>query len=39
VGFSLDKVYDSEEIQKVIHKELNTSSLIPLKKRAKKGKC
>ncbi|KZX17417.1 transposase DDE domain protein [Methanobrevibacter cuticularis] len=38
IGFSLDKAYDSEEIHKVIHEELNASSLIPLKKRAKKGK-
>ncbi|WP_084270829.1 transposase [Methanobrevibacter cuticularis] len=38
IGFSLNKTYDSEEIHKVIHEELNASSLIPLKKRAKKGK-
>lgn len=38
IGFSLDKAYDSEEIHTVIHEELNSSSLIPLKKRAKKGK-
>jgi hypothetical protein len=38
VGFSLDKAYDSEDIHKVIHEELNASSLIPLKKRARKGK-
>ena len=38
IGFSLDRAYDSEEIHKVIHEELKASSLIPLKKRAKKGK-
>jgi hypothetical protein len=38
VGFSLDRTYDSEKIHKTIHEELNASSLIPLKKRAKKGK-
>lgn len=38
VGFSLDKAYDSEKIHKVIHEELNASSMIPLKKRAKTGK-
>jgi hypothetical protein len=38
IGFSLDRAYDSEEIHKVIHEELCASSLIPLKKRAQKGK-
>ena len=38
IGFSLEKAYDSEEIHKVIHEELNASTMIPLKKRAKKGK-
>lgn len=37
-GFSLDKAYDSEEIHRTIHEELNASSMIPLKKRAKTGK-
>ena len=38
VGFSLDKAFDSEEIHKVIHEELKASSMIPAKKRIKKGK-
>lgn len=38
IGFSLDKAYDREEIHKVIHEELNASTMIPLKKRARKGK-
>lgn len=37
-GFSLDKAFDSEEIHKVIHGELDSSSMIPPKKRVKNGK-
>lgn len=37
-GFSLDKAFDKEEIHKVIHEELNATSMIPPKKRIKKGK-
>lgn len=31
-GFSLDKVFDKEEIHKVIHEELGATSMIPPKK-------
>ncbi|MEN4069362.1 MAG: IS5 family transposase [Methanobacterium sp.] len=38
VGFSLDKAFDEEEIHRVINEELGATSMIPLKKGAKKGK-
>jgi len=37
-GFSLDKAFDEEEIHRVIHEELGATSMIPPKKRIKKGK-
>lgn|GEM_PF-1476279 len=38
IGFSLDKAFDSENIHKIIHEELKANSMIPAKKRIKKGK-
>jgi len=37
-GFSLDKSFDSEKIHEVIREELKAISIIPPKKRVKKGK-
>lgn len=37
-GFSLDKAFDKEEIHRVINEELEATSMIPPKKRIKKGK-
>ncbi|MBM4242055.1 MAG: transposase [Euryarchaeota archaeon] len=37
-GFSLDKAFDKEEIHRVIHEELEATSMIPPKKRVKNGK-
>lgn len=38
IGFSLDKAYDYEKIHETINEELNATSMIPRKKRAKNGK-
>jgi len=38
IGFILDKAYDYEKIHKVINGELNATSMIFRKKRAKNGK-
>jgi hypothetical protein len=38
IGFSLDKAKKKKKIYKVIHEELETSSMIPIKKGARKGK-
>jgi len=38
VGYSMDKGYDDEEIHKVAREEAGAECMIPLRKKAKKGK-